>query len=165
MIKKCEHAGCTRAGTCRAPKDRNLKEYWYFCPEHAAEYNKNWNYYAGMTEDEIEADWETQIFGAPLKDKTNNVADQDYIKFLNDFLTGRNTFDRMPPRRTLPGPVMNALKIFELPMTATWNDVSKKYHSLAKQHHPDTAHDKKNATIKFTQISNAYAVLKGHFGK
>ena len=43
MIQKCEHAGCTKAGTCRAPKDRTLREYWHFCTEHAAEYNKNWN--------------------------------------------------------------------------------------------------------------------------
>ena len=69
MIKKCDKPGCTRAGTCRAPKNRELKDYWWFCKEHAAEYNKNWNYYAGMTPDEIEADWETQTFGAPLKDK------------------------------------------------------------------------------------------------
>ena len=84
MITKCDHPGCTKAGTCRAPKSRDLKEYWWFCKEHAAEYNKNWNYYANMTPDEIEADWERQTFGAPLKEKTKSNADNDdYIKFLN----------------------------------------------------------------------------------
>jgi hypothetical protein len=58
MIKKCDKPGCGKAGTCRAPKSRDLKEYWFFCTEHAAEYNKNWNYYADMTPDEIEEDWE-----------------------------------------------------------------------------------------------------------
>ena len=56
MIKKCDKPGCGKAGTCRAPKSRDLKDYWFFCQEHAAEYNKNWNYYADMTPDEIEAD-------------------------------------------------------------------------------------------------------------
>ena len=70
MIKKCDHPGCNKAGTCRAPKTRDLREYWWFCREHAAEYNKNWNYYAGMTPDEIEEDWERQTFGAPLRDRT-----------------------------------------------------------------------------------------------
>lgn len=51
---KCEHPGCTNAGTCRAPKTRDLSEYWCFCKEHAAEYNKNWNYYANMSPNEID---------------------------------------------------------------------------------------------------------------
>ena len=68
MIKKCDKPGCTKAGTCRAPKSLDLREYWFFCQEHAAEYNKNWNYYADMSPEEIEADWERQTFGAPLKD-------------------------------------------------------------------------------------------------
>ena len=69
MIKKCDKPGCTKAGTCRAPKSRDLKDYWFFCQEHAAEYNKNWNFYANMTPEEIEADWERQTFGQALKDK------------------------------------------------------------------------------------------------
>jgi len=166
MIKLCEHPGCKKPGTCRAPKTRELKEYWHFCTEHAAEYNKNWDYYAGMTEAEMEADWESRVFGAPLKEpsKTNMSAD-DYVKFINQFLSGRDAFDRAPaPKHTLPGPVMTALKIFDLPVTASWRDVSTRFRSLAKQYHPDTATDKATATIKFTQISNAYEILKQHFG-
>ena len=100
MIKKCDHPGCTKAGTCRAPKTRDLREYWWFCREHAAEYNKNWNFYAGMSPEEIEEDWERQTFGAPLKDKAQAEQDnRDYINFLNDFITGRTTFDKTPPRK------------------------------------------------------------------
>ena len=69
MIKKCEHTGCTKAGTCRAPKSRDLKEYWFFCREHAAEYNKNWNFYANMTAYEIEDDLELQLFVVSFFDK------------------------------------------------------------------------------------------------
>ena len=86
MITKCEHPGCTKAGTCRAPKTRDLKEYWWFCKEHAAEYNKNWNYYANMTPDEIDAEWERETFGIADKDKEKaNKDEADYINFLNDF--------------------------------------------------------------------------------
>lgn len=166
MIKKCDHPGCTKAGTCRAPKTRELKDYWFFCQEHAAEYNKNWNYYADMTPEEIEADWETQVFGSPLKDKNKANADEaDYINFLNDFLTGRNTFDKTPPKTKTPTNVVSALKIFDLPISATWREISTRYRVLAKKHHPDTAKDKKNAEKEFTKISAAYEVLKKHFGK
>lgn len=168
MIKICEHPGCKKPGTCRAPKTRELKEYWHFCTEHAAEYNKNWNYYDGMTDEEMQADWEARVFGAPLKEpaKTHLNSD-DYVKFINQFLTGRDAFDRAAtePRRTVPGPVMTALKIFELPVTASWHDVAAQFRQLAKKYHPDTAANKADATIKFTQISNAYELLKQHFGK
>ena len=166
MIKKCDHPGCTKAGTCRAPKTRELKDYWFFCKEHAAEYNKNWNYYADMTPEEIEADWEKQIFGAPLKDKAQANADEaDYVKFLNDFISGRGTFDKMPARSKLPFNVVSALKTFELPITASWREISAKYRTLAKKYHPDTATDKEQSAIQFTKISAAYEILKKRFGK
>ncbi len=166
MIKKCDKPGCTKAGTCRAPKSRDLKEYWFFCQEHAAEYNKNWNYYADMTADEIEADWERQTFGAPLRDKNAANADaMDYTKFLNDFITGRTTFDRVPTKQKLPGHVMSALKVFNLGITASWREVGVKYRALAKKYHPDTATDKESAATEFARISAAYDILKKHFQK
>lgn len=168
MIKKCDHPGCTKAGTCRAPKTRDLKEYWWFCKEHAAEYNKNWNYYAGMSPEEIEEDWERQTFGAPLKDSKQAEKDNaDYINFLNDFISGRATFDKVPPRKaTVPSRVVSALKVFELPISASWREVSARYRALAKKYHPDTATgNKSSASEIFTKISDAYDILKKHFGK
>ncbi len=166
MIKRCEHPGCTKAGTCRAPKNRELREYWFFCTEHAAEYNKNWNYYADMTPEEIQADWESQTFGAPLKDKnTANADNVDYVKFLNDFITGRSTFDKMPTKSKLPTNVISALKVFDLGISATWREVGVKYRSLAKKYHPDTATNKDTAATEFARVSAAYEILKNHFGK
>ena len=96
MIKKCDYPNCSKAGVCRAPKARDLKEYYWFCKEHAAEYNKNWNYYAGMTTDEIEDDWERETFGISDKErKTKEKANADYVAFLQNFLTGRES--RLPP--------------------------------------------------------------------
>lgn len=168
MIKKCDHPGCTRAGTCRAPKTRDLREYWWFCREHAAEYNKNWNFYAGMSPEEIEEDWERQTFGAPLKDKAQAEQDnRDYINFLNDFITGRTTFDKTPPRKkSMPTNAVNAFATLDLPITSSWREISAKYRILAKRHHPDTTTgDKATATKKFTKITDAYNTLKDYFNK
>ena len=121
-----------------------------------------------MTPDEIEEDWERQTFGAPLKDKNQSAQDNtDYIKFLNDFLTGHATFDKMPStRNALPGRVTSALAVFGLPITASWREVSARYRALAKRHHPDTTTGDKNLAAKqFTKITDAYNVLKSHFGK
>lgn len=166
MIKKCDHPGCTKAGTCRAPKNRDLTDYWFFCQEHAADYNKNWNFYADMTPEEIEEDWERRTFGASTKDREKAKANEaDYINFLNDFLTGRSTFDKVPPKKTLPSTVLSALKVFGLSINSGWKEISAKYRQLAKQYHPDTAKDKSAAAKEFTKISNAYETLKKHFGK
>lgn len=167
MIKKCEHPGCTKAGLCRAPKTRELRDYWFFCTEHAAEYNKNWNFYANMSPDEIEDEWERETFGSTLKDKDKaNKDEAEYVNFLNDFLTGRDTFDKMPTKKTnLPSKVISALHTLELPITSSWREIGIKYRALAKKYHPDTAINKQNATKDFAKITEAYQILRQHFGK
>ena len=166
MITKCDHPGCTKAGTCRAPKTRDLKEYWWFCKEHAAEYNKNWNYYANMTQDEIDAEWERETFGIADKDKDRaNQDEADYVKFLNDFISGRDTFDKRTVKKSIPSNITSAFQVFNLPITASMREVATKYRTLAKKHHPDTAQNKDIAATEFTRITSAYETLKKYFKK
>ena len=55
MPHQCDHPGCTEKGEYRAPKNRRLKEYYWFCLKHVQEYNAKWNYYEGEgLEDEAE---------------------------------------------------------------------------------------------------------------
>src|SRR6266705_5176133 len=50
----CQWPGCTCASTHRAPKGRLREgEYWRFCLEHVREYNHAYNYFAGMSTDDI----------------------------------------------------------------------------------------------------------------
>ena len=52
--KECEWPGCRKAGAAKAPKSRDMPgEYYWFCQPHAGEYNKNWDFFAGMSEGEI----------------------------------------------------------------------------------------------------------------
>src|SRR5205814_2106987 len=53
----CDHPGCIAGGDFRAPKSRlDLHDYYWFCLEHVRAYNSAWNYYAGMSDAEIEAE-------------------------------------------------------------------------------------------------------------
>ncbi|MBO4745830.1 MAG: J domain-containing protein [Alphaproteobacteria bacterium] len=164
MIRKCDVKGCPKAGTCRAPKTRELKEYWYFCQEHAAEYNKNWNFYDGMTPEEIEEDWEIRTFGSPIN-KRSTQESAEYLKFLSDFINGRSTFDKMPPKKSMPASIIAAFKTLDLPITASWREIGTKYRALAKKYHPDTARASESSGKEFAKISSAYQTLKKHFGK
>jgi hypothetical protein len=61
--RACDHAGCRRAATARAPKSREMmNEHYWFCQEHAAEYNRNWNFFAGMSEGEMRAFQKDELF-------------------------------------------------------------------------------------------------------
>ena len=51
----CQWSGCVHEATHRAPKGRNReREYWRFCLEHVRDYNKKWDYFAGLDADAIE---------------------------------------------------------------------------------------------------------------
>jgi hypothetical protein len=50
----CQWPGCSRHGGYRAPKGRRAEgEYHDFCLEHVKEYNKTYNYFAGMDEEAV----------------------------------------------------------------------------------------------------------------
>ena len=56
-LRGCDRPGCAAGGEFRAPKSRlELERYYWFCLEHVRAYNTAWNYYAGMSETEIEAE-------------------------------------------------------------------------------------------------------------
>src|SRR6476660_8269243 len=51
-LRLCDREGCSEIGDRPAPKAPHSRERWPFCEAHAAEYNKNWNYFAGLSPEE-----------------------------------------------------------------------------------------------------------------
>ncbi|WP_430991282.1 hypothetical protein, partial [Escherichia coli] len=51
-VRLCARHGCTEKGDCPAPKSPNSPERWYFCQEHAGEYNRGWKYFEGLSAEE-----------------------------------------------------------------------------------------------------------------
>ena len=51
-LRLCDREGCSEIGDRPAPKAPHSSERWYFCEAHASEYNKNWNYFAGLSPEE-----------------------------------------------------------------------------------------------------------------
>ncbi len=50
----CQWRGCREAGLYRAPKGRGREgEYFHLCLDHVRQYNKSYNYFNGMTDEEI----------------------------------------------------------------------------------------------------------------
>src|SRR6187551_3159469 len=51
-VRLCDRHGCDEPGNCPAPKSPNSPERWYFCQQHAAEYNRQWDYFEGLDKEE-----------------------------------------------------------------------------------------------------------------
>ena len=54
-VRKCDREGCEEPGDRPAPKSPNSRERWYFCQTHAAEYNRGWDYFEGLSAEEAAA--------------------------------------------------------------------------------------------------------------
>jgi hypothetical protein len=51
----CEWKGCTKPGGHRAPKGRGRDgEFFLFCVDHVRQYNATYNYFDGMSDDQVE---------------------------------------------------------------------------------------------------------------
>ena len=53
-VRTCEWEGCEEKADHPAPKYRDSRERYWFCQEHAGEYNRSWNYFDGMSKEEAE---------------------------------------------------------------------------------------------------------------
>lgn len=62
--RPCNHPDCIGEGLYRAPRSRHeLDEHIWLCLDHIREYNRAWDYFAGMSTDEIEAHTRRDMIG------------------------------------------------------------------------------------------------------
>ena len=55
MKNICDWENCKKIGSYKAPMERdNSRNFRYLCLEHIKIFNKNWNYFSNMTDEEIE---------------------------------------------------------------------------------------------------------------
>jgi curved DNA-binding protein CbpA len=172
---RCEWKGCKEDGICRAPKSRQeIKLFLWFCKKHVREYNLSWNYYAGMTSEEVENDvrrdviwqrpsWKIGSFNSNKPDLSSNRIN-DPFKFFNSESPSKFTKSKYEELHTLDDVQRNALKIFELTIPISAEIIKTKYKELVKLYHPDTNHFcKKNSreisSDKIKDINEAYQIL------
>lgn len=158
--------GCPESGEHRAPKSRDrLNEYYWFCQEHARQYNKSWNYYDGMTDEDVENDvrhdtvWHRQTW---------NMADRVKPRYHYTVKDGFGVYDEtigkeqaqqknQPRYRTIED---EALTVLDLERPVDMAGVKAKYKELVKKYHPDANGGDKLAEEKFKKITEAYQTLK-----
>ena len=172
--RHCEMPGCLCEGEFRAPKNRELSDYFWFCKEHIQEYNKAWNSFQGMSLEDMEAhiaratvwDRPTKRFDTAagteaLKRKawqTYNFTDQEPPKEAHKRDRARYHGNRQTPE-------FEAMAIMGLEPPIDLAGIKTRYKELAKKYHPDLNRDDPEAEELLKKINMAYTVLKVAYQK
>ena len=169
-VRYCDMPGCCEVGNHRAPKDRSLSEYYYFCQEHAREYNKAWNFFEGMSTDDVEEHLYNAMYGdrPTWKYGVNGNAEEALyqqawkMKFGEDAEPPPNKEERQ--RHSIGesehSKEYEAMAIMGLEPPLTFDAIKLKYRELALKHHPDRNHGCEKSEELLKNINMAYTVLK-----
>ncbi len=180
--RSCDKYDCTNRGDYRAPKSRNkLNEYYWFCLEHVQEYNRNWDFFKGMSEAEIQEQMEKTMVGdRPSWRATKAGSNEERIKrkAYQSFTSGENIFKdinydgkakRDPNDHShmeeMPQTAIEALKVMGLELPIKWDEIKSEYKTLAKRHHPDLNLGDKEAEERLKNVNLAYSILKISYKK
>ena len=170
MKNICDWDNCNEQGSYKAPIERdNSRKYRLLCLEHVKIFNKKWNYFANMNDQEIEyfvksdLTWHksTKSFGSSenffnilwnnaLEDKLNIFKSSGFKEFKKTKFTDT---DR------------DALDIMDLKYDTKWEEIQKKFKYLVKKYHPDKNLGSKKYEDKLKKITLAYSQLKKTIGK
>lgn len=165
----CDAPGCLKKGAYRAPKNpRNLEEYSWFCQEHAAEYNTNWDYLKDLTPEQIEAEiradilWRRSTGHKLTKFRLGEMEErQDPFGFFKAYADRKK---EEVAQKTLPEKLLNALKILEISFPISRPDLKKVYKAKVKQYHPDVNKGSKEAEEKFKEMITAFQIVEEFLG-
>ena len=141
-VRICDRDGCHAPGDRPAPKAPNSKERWYFCETHAAEYNRNWDYFTGLDADQAAAR------------EANESAEASAFRQAQHWQWGG------PGDGSRSRDEMRALEALELDSDADFDKVKAAYRRLAKENHPDLRPGDAGAAKRFQQVKAAFDVLR-----
>jgi hypothetical protein len=179
----CEWPDCKAPATHRAPKGRHREtEYWRFCLEHVRAYNQSYNFFAGMSPEDIATyqkeavighrpTWKMGMNGGRPSSRSRSSrfrtryadADDPFGLFRELGASGRAS-SNFGQRQSETGPVRNAqrkaLYALGLEAEASSQDIKTRFKELVKRHHPDANGGDRSSEDKLREIIQAYNYLK-----
>ena len=169
MKNICDWNNCKEVGEFKAPIEKdNSKKFRMLCLKHIKEFNKNWNYFSGMSDSQVinflksDMTWHkpTQSFSSSdnfFKVLWNNTLkdDSENRKIKNDYDYMRQfKFDHKD---------IKAFEILGLTVGMKWVEIQEKFKVLVKKFHPDMNLGNKKYEEKLKLITLAYTQLKNTY--
>lgn len=178
----CEWEGCSQPGPHRAPRGRGREgQYFHFCLDHVRQYNKSYNYFAGMSDEEVATyqtstitghrpTWSMGVNGGARNGHGFHTGDRP-SGFTHAFTVedafgffGRPTLDTGPrddrPQRPIRTVERKCLRALGLDDTATASEIKASFKALVKLHHPDSNGGDRRSEDKLRDVIQAYNYLK-----
>jgi len=174
--RACDHPGCRQAASARAPKSRDmLNEHYWFCQPHAAEYNRNWNFFAGMSEGEVRARQREELFsgGRPTWEMKASRFSREAASFSAKVGTGqgyRDPFNLFGQNGGKPEPAAEdrrlgkieraALADLDLDVNAEGPQIRTRYTELVRRLHPDANGGDRAGENRLQRVIKSYQTLR-----
>ena len=154
--KPCDHPGCRVAANAKAPKSRDMPgEFYWFCQPHAAEYNKNWDFFAGMNEKEVAAAQANRAYAdRPTWQFKASKFSREAASFSAKAGTGKGYGD--------PFGIFGAAKAREAsaPARRLGKLERSAFAELVKRCHPDANGGDRSAEERLQRVIKAYKTLQ-----
>lgn len=183
QARVCEHKGCDDPGLCKAPKPFAAREtpvpgqktppedHYWFCKRHAAEYNKAYDFFDGMTEAEIAAFQSSAHYGhqktwrlgaGPVSGKAASSARSGRYRGRSWILDEAQAASRAQDDggRRLTRLQIRALEELGLGKDAKPEDVRTRYGLLVKRYHPDSNGGDRSMEQRLDVVIKAFKALK-----
>lgn len=173
--KTCQWEGCEKPATHRAPLGRDLEgKFLYFCIDHVREYNKSYNYFSGLGDDDIAKIQKDALTGhrptwtmgvnksgtkRPYSDGDPRAAIADRVISRSMRRTGQMSGAGLQNRKLRPLE-RKAFDDLGMPHSAGPDEIKTRYKELVKRHHPDTNGGDRSAEARLRQIIQSYKILR-----
>lgn len=174
----CAWPGCADSGEHPAPKGRGREgQYFYFCMTHVREYNRGYNYFTGMSDDDVAVFQEQNVTGhRPTWRMAGNRATTRFSNAssgpgghtgwqaeMNDtfgLFGPRSSYYDSTSQRTMHNAERKARGTLNLEPDADAAQIKTRYKELVKRHHPDANGGDRGSEEKLREIIQAYTYLK-----
>jgi hypothetical protein len=179
----CDWPNCKAPATHRAPKGRlREREYWRFCLDHVREYNHAYNFFAGMSPEDIarfqrdavvghRPTWKMGMNGGRPTSRSRSSrlhpefpgADDPFGVFreFGGSPGARRGPEKRPSEdRTVRNAERKALDALGLEADVSAQEVKNRFKVLVKRHHPDANGGDRSSEDKLREIIQAYKYLK-----
>lgn len=176
---KCEWEGCDQPGLYPAPKGRGLEgQYHRYCIDHVRAYNKGYNYFSGVPDEDVVAqqkadqvgDRPTWFVGVNAYGKSKERGRRRRGGYRQRFETAdpHGLFGEKGPAGDTPGKVRRPIKRLErkalrqlnLEDEATKQDIKTRFKELVKRLHPDHNNGDRSSEDKLREVIQAYNYLR-----
>jgi hypothetical protein len=168
----CDHPGCVAGGEFRAPKGR-LREgqYFCFCLDHVREYNASYNYFRGMSDDDVakyqreavvghRPTWNMGVNRSGKGHREDGVEPEGFVDPMGMFRNRAGGPSQEPKRPRYGLAAMKALTTLGLDETADAETIKARYKELVKRLHPDANGGDRSSEDRLREIIQAYKFLK-----